>query len=154
MSEQSLAYRALDAQVLAGHADDVALTDADSAVTFAQLLHESASIAGALKHFAIDVGTRVRIDEPHTRQQAVALLALIRLGAVPSDDSELALVGDVPELLQPGEEPVAWWILEQGGRTDPAAARESDDPGYVEDQLARFGAVLNPLLEGRPAELG
>jgi propionyl-CoA synthetase len=83
-------YNALDRHVAAGHADRTALIY-DSPVTgtvtrfsYAQLLEQVATFAGALRGFGVGVGDRVVIYMPMIPEAVVAMLACARLGAVHS----------------------------------------------------------------------
>ena len=83
-------FNALDRHVAAGHGDRAALIY-DSAVTgtkrtysYAQLLDEVATFAGALRGFGVEKGDRVVIYMPMIPEAVVAMLACARLGAVHS----------------------------------------------------------------------
>ncbi|MFP5252879.1 MAG: propionyl-CoA synthetase [Actinomycetes bacterium] len=83
-------YNALDRHVVAGHADRVALihdspvTGTQRSYTYAQLLEEVATFAGALRGFGVEKGDRVVIYMPMIPEAVVAMLACARLGAVHS----------------------------------------------------------------------
>lgn len=144
----SLAYRALDAQVLAGLADEPALVSEDGTFTYAQLLHESASIAGALQQLGVKEGDDVVLEVPRSHEQVVVVLALARLGAVPAGTGERRLVGTPPVYFHGDDEPVSWRILLQAGRTDPASARPSDTDEYEQLLLDTYEDVFTTLLAG------
>lgn len=144
----SLSYRALDAQVLAGRADAPALRDREGELTYAQLLHESAAIAGALRQLGVDDGDHVTLEIPRGREQVIAVLALARLGAVPGGNGSTRLVGDPPVLFRDASEPVPWRALVQAGRLDPAPARQSDSDDYEAGLLDAYEDVFQTLLSG------
>ena len=83
-------YNALDRHVVAGHADRAALvydspvTGTKRTYTYAQLLEQVATFAGALRGFGVEKGDRVVIYMPMIPEAVVAMLACARLGAVHS----------------------------------------------------------------------
>jgi propionyl-CoA synthetase len=83
-------YNALDRHVVAGHADRAALiydspvTGTRRTYTYAQLLEQVATFAGALRGFGVEKGDRVVIYMPMIPEAVVAMLACARLGAVHS----------------------------------------------------------------------
>jgi propionyl-CoA synthetase len=83
-------YNALDRHVVAGHADRPALihdspvTGSKRTFTYAELLEQVASFAGALRGFGVEKGDRVVIYMPMIPEAVVAMLACARLGAVHS----------------------------------------------------------------------
>ncbi len=83
-------YNALDRHVVAGHADRVALiydspvTGTKRTYTYAELLEQVATFAGALRGFGVEKGDRVVIYMPMIPEAVVAMLACARLGAVHS----------------------------------------------------------------------
>jgi len=83
-------YNALDRHVVAGHGDRAALvydspvTDTLRSYTYAELLEEVATFAGALRGFGVEKGDRVVIYMPMIPEAVVAMLACARLGAIHS----------------------------------------------------------------------
>ena len=83
-------YNALDRHVVAGHADRVALihdspvTGTKQTFTYAELLEQVATFAGALRGFGVEKGDRVVIYMPMIPEAVVAMLACARIGAVHS----------------------------------------------------------------------
>jgi len=83
-------YNALDRHVVAGHADRAALiydspvTGAKRTYTYAELLEQVATFAGALRGLGVEKGDRVVIYMPMIPEAVVAMLACARLGAVHS----------------------------------------------------------------------
>lgn len=144
----SLAFRALDAHVLAGRADEPALVDASGQLSYAQLLHESASIAGALAQLGLGDGDAITIAIDQHREHVVSVLAAVRLGLVPTDDAPHRLVGDPPSFSSPGQDPVGWPVLVHAGRVDPAPARQHDTPEYEQQLLEAYADLLPVLLDG------
>lgn len=143
----SLVFRVLDAQVIAGLADDIAVQDERGTRSYAQLLHESACIAGGLHHMGVETGTFVTLDVPAGRELVVAVLALARIGALPSDGADFRLVGHPPVLHAPNTE-VAWEVLDHAGRTDPHVAPASDPDGYEAAMRAAYGDIFATLEAG------
>src|ERR1700754_4962478 len=83
-------YNALDRQVAAGRADQLALIH-DSPLgggvtkfTYAQLLHEVKTLAAILQDFGVGKGDRVILYMPMVPEAVIAMLACARIGAVHS----------------------------------------------------------------------
>lgn len=143
----SLIFRALDKQVVGGLADHPAIDDEHGAMSYAQLLHESASIAGALSQLGVVTGTEVHIDLPAGREQVVAVLACARLGAVPTDGAAFHVTPE-PLVVRTPDTEVPWDVLLRAGRTDPAGAPDSDPDGYEVLMRDAFGGVFVTLESG------
>ena len=83
-------YNALDRHVVAGHGDRTALiydspvTDTLRSFSYAELVEQVATFAGALRGFGVEAGDRVVIYMPMIPEAVVAMLACARLGAVHS----------------------------------------------------------------------
>ncbi len=83
-------WNALDRHVLAGRGDQTAvihdspLTQTITHVTYAEMLHRTAALAGALQAQGITKGDRVIIYMPMVPEALVAMLACARLGAIHS----------------------------------------------------------------------
>lgn len=143
----SLIYRVLDAHVIHGLADNLAIQDERGSMSYAELLHESASVAGAFTSIGMVEGTGVHVDVPHGRELVVAVLALARLGAVPADDAELRLVG-LPPVLHTSDTEVTWDLLIHAGRTDPASAPPTDPEGYEALIREAYPGIFQALEAG------
>lgn len=144
----SLVFRALDEHVIHGRADYVALTDGAGSLTYAQLLHDSASVAGALREIGIGIGTTVQIDLLTGREQVMALLALARLGAEPGDgEADFRFAGE-PAVLYTHDTEVPWNVLLHAGRVDPVAAPATDPDGYEQRLRAAHEDVFATLTAG------
>ena len=83
-------YNALDRHVVAGHGDRAALiydspvTGAKQTFTYAELVEQVATFAGALRGFGVEAGDRVVIYLPMIPEAVIAMLACARIGAVHS----------------------------------------------------------------------
>ena len=83
-------YNALDRHVVHGHGDrtaliyDSAVTGTKTSLSYAQLLEQTATFAGALRAFGVQAGDRVVIYMPMVPEAVVAMLACARIGAVHS----------------------------------------------------------------------
>ncbi|MGJ9422761.1 AMP-binding protein [Aeromicrobium sp. CF3.5] len=146
--ERSLVFRALELNVVEGRADDIALTDAAGSMTYAHLLHDSASIAGALWQLGVAVESVVAVDLPPGRHQVISVLACARLGAEIGESQTLRIAGD-PIMLQTPDTEVPWDVLLRAGRTDPAGAPDADPEGYADRLRAAHEQIFGPLLDGR-----
>jgi hypothetical protein len=143
----SLIFRVLDQHVIHGLADDLAVADERGAMSYAELLHESASVAGALANLGVAPGSGLQIDLAPGREQVVAVLACARIGAVPQENAELRLAGSPPVLHLPDTE-VTWDLLIHAGRVDPAPAPAQDAEGYAELLRAAYGDIFATLEAG------
>jgi propionyl-CoA synthetase len=83
-------FNALDRHVDAGHGDRIALiydspvTETVRRFTYAELLNEVATFAGALRGLGVEKGDRVVVYMPLIPEAVIAMLACARLGAVHS----------------------------------------------------------------------
>ena len=143
----SLAFRVLDHHVIHGLADELAVQDERGAMSYAELLHESASIAGAFTNVGIAAGTGLRLELPHGRELVVAVLACARIGAVPQAVAELRLAGLPPVLHLPDTE-VTWDLLIHAGRIDPAPAPAGDPEGYEALMREAYPDIFSVLEPG------
>jgi hypothetical protein len=145
----SLVFRALDQHVVGGLADDSAIEDERGSMSFAQLLHESASVAGAINQLGVTTGTEIAIDLLAGRERVIAVLACARLGAVPAATAtEFRLIGEPPVFHTPETE-AAWDLLIRAGRNEPAPAPGEDPEGYEQLLLDAYEDVFAPLIAGR-----
>jgi len=86
----STAYNCLDRHVVAGRGDQPALvhhsayTGERRTLTYAELLDDSARLAGALRELGVGKGDRVVVHLPMVPEAVVAMLACARIGAVHS----------------------------------------------------------------------
>ncbi|MEV7396843.1 AMP-binding protein [Aeromicrobium sp. NPDC092404] len=143
----SLIHRVLDRHVIHGLADSWAIQDERGSMSYAELLHESASVAGAFRSVGMVAGTELQIDVPQGRELVVAVLACARLGVVPQDDAALRLAGRPPVLHSDGDE-VSWDLLIQAGRTDPEPAPANDPDGYEGLMRAAYPDIFSTLEAG------
>lgn len=143
----ALVFRALDQHVVGGLADHPAIEDDRGPLSYAQLLHESACIAGALSHLGVGAGTAVAIDVPHGRELVIAVLAVARLGAEPQDEAGFTLLG-VPPVLHAPDTEVAWDLLIRAGRSEPAPAPSRDPDGYEDLMFSAYPRVFERLIVG------
>lgn len=74
-------FDALDAHVVGGAAERVALTGAGQSWTYARLLEEVAAFGGVLRHCGVVPGDRVVLALPAVPEAVVAVLACARIGA-------------------------------------------------------------------------
>lgn len=144
----SLVFRALDHHVVGGLADHPALMDERGPISFAELLHESASVAGALGQLGVLAGTEIAL-EVSGRERVIAVLACARVGAVPRSDAEGFRLTGVPPVLHTPDTEAPWDLLIRAGRTDPAPAPGHDADGYEQLLLANYADVFAPLIAGR-----
>lgn len=149
----SLVFRALDQHVVGGLADHPAIEDERGAMSYAQLLHESASVAGAVRHLGVTRGTEVDIDLSDGREWVIAVLACARLGAVPRKAvTGRAVAGfrlaGVPPVFHTPDTDVAWDLLIRAGRTEPAPAPDKDPDGYEQLLRDEYEDVFAALTTG------
>lgn len=150
MAVHSLAFRALDRHVIDGRADDPALVTSGGTLSYAQLLHESASLAGGLRELGMATGTPVRLHVPDRRVWVLGVLAIARLGAEPvheGDEARYRIVDD-PAIVAVGEDVLDLDLVLRAGRADPARALAVEPAGYAERLERRYGDVLAVLLHG------
>lgn len=141
----SLVFRALDRHVVGGLADNTAVEDDRGSLSYAQLLHESACIAGALGYLGVVGSTEVSVDIPRGRNLVIAVLACARLGALPSAGGAYRFEDET--FYTPDTE-VPWDLLMRAGRSEPAPAPDSDDEGYEALMRAEYDELLTTLIAG------
>ena len=144
---QSIAFRALDLHVIQGRADEIALSTATGTLSYAELLHESASLAGGLRDLGLRRGGPVTLDVPDRHTWVVSVLAIVRLGAEPQEDASFSITGD-PATVRASEEDYELDLVLRAGRVDPARAEVHDEGDYGERMERKYGDVLATLLHG------
>ncbi|EFQ83169.1 hypothetical protein HMPREF0063_12378 [Aeromicrobium marinum DSM 15272] len=154
-AEPSLAFRLLDVHVIHGRADDRAVQHPDLTRSFAELLHESASLAGGLRMMGLGPEDVLVLRSPSVQVRVVTVLACIRLGAHVEDDavSPHAVVEGDPAQVVLGDAAESWAVLLKAGRGDPAEAAPTDPPGYAARVAEQHADLVEPLLAGRPVSL-
>jgi acyl-CoA synthetase (AMP-forming)/AMP-acid ligase II len=145
----SLVFRTLDQQVVSGLADHPAVRDERGTLSYAQLLHDSASLAGGLREMGVTAGSAVALELPVVRDRVVAVLACARLGAEPGSHGPFRVTG-TPPMVQTPETEVPWDVVIRAGRTDPAVAPDRDPEGYEERVLASYAEMFATLGAGQP----
>ncbi len=145
----SLIFRALDQHVVGGLADHPAIEDSRGPMSFAQLLHESAAVAGAFRHLGVATGTPIALDLADGRERVIAVLACARLGAVPSPDAAGFRLTGAPPIFSTPEIETTWDLLIRAGRNEPAPAPDRDPDGYELLLLSDYGDVFTALTAGR-----
>lgn len=144
----SLIFRALDQHVVDGLADHDAIIDDRGSMSYAQLLHESAALAGAMVNAGIGAGTEIAIELPIGREQVVAVLACARIGAVPNGRAGVRFAG-TPPVLHTSDTEITWDTLMHAGRLDPAPAPAQDPDGYEKLMKDAYEDVFATLTAGR-----
>ncbi|OUZ07996.1 hypothetical protein BHE97_14965 [Aeromicrobium sp. PE09-221] len=144
----SLAFRALDRHVVDGRADEPALLTTEGTLSYAELLHESASLAGGLRELGVVSGTPLEIAVADPRPRVVSVLALARLGAEPETEARYRIAGEPLSVITP-DESFDYDLVLRAGRVDPATAPARDAEGYADRLLGHYGDLLEPLLSGR-----
>jgi len=143
----SLAFRALDRHVVEGRADEIALHTERGSLSYAQLLHESASLAGGLRDLGLAAGQPVRLAVPDRHVWVISVLAIVRLGAEPQDEAAFSITED-PAIVRAGEDSYELDLVLRAGRVDPATALMHDVGDYGERMERQYGDVLATLLHG------
>lgn len=144
----SLVFRALDQHVVGGLADNTAVEDERGPLSYAELTHESACIAGAISHLGVERGTEVSIDLPRGRNLAIAVLACARLGAVSSAGGVYRFED---EIFHTPDTEVPWDLVMRAGRSEPAPAPDSDPEGYEDLMRGAYPDLFSALLAGGTA---
>jgi len=144
----SLVFRALDRHVVGGLADHPAIEDERGPLSYAQLLHESACIAGAISHLGVEPGTELSIDLPPGRELVTSVLACARLGAVPSAGGLSGFAG-TPAVFHTADTEVPWDLLIRAGRTEPSPAPDGDPEGYEGLLRQEYDGMFTALIGGQ-----
>ena len=110
-------FDALDAHVVGGAADRVALTGAGQSWTYARLLEEVAAFGGVLRHCGVAPGDRVVVALPAVPEAVVAVLACSRIGATHELVDAAAALGERAKVLVTAStESYVAEALDRGGR--------------------------------------
>lgn len=142
----SLIFRALDQQVVTGQADVLAIDDGTVSITYAQLLAQTAALAGGLAKIGVEQGTRVSLDLSGA-DEVGAVLALARLGAIPDGGAGFRIDGD-PPIVRTGEHDYTWATVLSAGKTDPMHAPDRDDKGYEKLMTDNYEDIFAMLTAG------
>lgn len=143
----SLVFRALDRHIVDGRADKLAIDDGAGSMTYAQLLAQTAALAGGLANVGVTEGTHVSLGvEGSTRVSAV--LACARLGAIPDPEATFRIAGEPPGV-HTGEHDYTWATVLSAGKTDPMPAPERDHPDYEPLMLEQFKDIFETLIAGK-----
>src|SRR5690606_38348270 len=111
---QSIAFRALDLHIVQGRADETALATPTGTLSYAQLLHESASLAGGLRDLGLRQGAPVKLSVPDRHVWVVSVLAIVRLGAEPDPEASFSITGD-PAVVRAGGEEYEFDLIVRAG---------------------------------------
>ncbi len=157
----NVGFAVLDAQVVAGRADEVVV----GTLTHARALEEAAALGGGLRHLGVVPGVLVVIDLDDDVDAVLAALATARIGGVVTTREDpaapVALVSSAssvsaadrvrvvrgPAVTDPD---LAWSVMIRAGRSDPAPCEVLDpDAAYspsrsVADQLALLTHATPP----------
>lgn len=147
----SLIFRALDRHIIDGRADHLAIDDGTMSLTYAQLLAQTAALAGGLAHVGIRAGMTVSLDV-HGAAEVDAVLALARLGAFPDADLRDAgagfrIAGD-PPVVHTGEHEYTWATILSAGKADPIPAPDRDEPDYEKLMMEKYKRIFATLNAG------
>ncbi|MGH3347277.1 MAG: AMP-binding protein [Nocardioides sp.] len=131
-------FAALDAHVVGGAADRVALTGAGQSWTYARLLEEVAAFGGVLRHCGVVPGDRVVLALPAVPEAVVAVLGCARIGATHDLVDPAAGLGDQAKVLVTAstESYVADALDRDAGVADVVLVKQHDGSAW-------------PLVEGR-----
>lgn len=143
----SLSFRALDHHVINGSADSPAMIHGDRVISYAELLHEAASLAGGLVQLGVTAGTPLFLRVPVRRVWVLSILSIVRVGAIPDHEAEYRIDSDPAIVTTPDGEFDFESVL-AAGRIDPAPARRTDDESYAQALTQKYGDVIAPLLHG------
>lgn len=142
----SLIFRALDQQVIAGNADALAIDDGILSMTYAQLLGQTAALAGGLVQVGVGEGTHVALAL-RGGAEVSAVLALARIGAIPDAKADFRIAGD-PPVVHTGEHDYTWATVLSAGKTDPIPAPDGDAKGYAEMMRDEYEDIFATLTAG------
>lgn len=145
----SLGFELLDRHVVDGRADEVAIVMPDSQLRYAELLERVAALGGVLVQMGVQCGEHVAVDLLGSHREVVAVLACIRLGALPGavgdirihDDGDGTRISTLTDTFE-------WAAAMKAGANDPAATLEQDSAGYRQAVQSSYGEVVDTLLDG------
>lgn len=142
----SIGFEVLDRQVIDGSGAELILKTDAVALTYADLLERVAAMSGALLQLGATDGGSIAIDLGIRHHHVIAVLACIRVGAIPGAKGTIGFEGtDADSIARVGDQSYQWRELMRAGSMNPAAALESDRPGYRERVEADHGDLLRSL---------
>lgn len=147
-----LAFDALDRHVIFGHAERVCVTHSDKSITFVKMLEHTASLAGGLRRVGVGPDQGLSVSMADSWERLSLLLALVRLGLVPSPSASLLMTG-APGVLRIGEDDLDLEMLVKIGQVDPAAAPSSPDDHLLTELSDSDASWIETLVAGRVVEL-
>jgi len=147
----SLIFRALDRHIVDGRADKLAIADGTGSLTYAELLAQTAALAGGLANVGVREGAHVSLDVRGSAAVGI-VLACARLGAIPdaakpNSKAQFRIAGD-PPVVHTGEHEYSWATVLSAGKTDPMPAPERDEPDYEELMLGKYENIFATLTAG------
>lgn len=170
----NLCYNALDRHIVAGAATEPALLTGAGPVDFATALEQVSALAGVFRGVGVGPGDAVVVAVDEQLARALALLAVLRLGAVAYLDADPHGLHPAPRLLVTSRETPApdgvvrllrgvapadprwdldWDLALRAGREDPAPCADvaPDQPAYVVggEQVGTLDAFRHESFAGR-----
>ncbi len=142
----SIGFDILDRLVIDGKGAEIALKSDAVALTYADLLEKVAAMSGALLQLGATDGDSVAIDLEIRHHHVIAVLACIRVGVIPGAVGEIRFEGiSADSIARVGDQSYQWRELMRAGSMNPAAALESDRPGYREQVVVGQSDLLRSL---------
>ena len=146
----SLGFAVLDRQVIDGHGTALALHTDEVQLSYADLLEKVAAIAGALLQLGVASGDEVALDLSTRHHHVIAVLACVRLGAVPGTSGPVRFVSEADgTFVHTADGSYDWRTMIKAGAMNPAPALDEDPDGYAETTRAAFDDILSTLHAGR-----
>ena len=153
----SLGFSVLDRQVIDGHGTALALHTDEVQLSYADLLEKVAAIAGALQQLGVAPGDEVALDLPTRHHHVIAVLACMRLGAVPctsgaecGPNSAVRFASETDgTYVHAADGSFDWRTMIKAGAMNPAPALDEDPDGYAEIVRPAFDDILSALGAGR-----
>ena len=158
----SLGFAVLDRQVIDGHGTALALHTDDVQLSYADLLEKVAAIAGALQQLGVAPGDEVALDLSTRHHHVIAVLACMRLGAVPctsgpasgphssAPNSAVRFASETDgTYVHAADGSYDWRTMIKAGAMSPAPALDEDPDGYAELIRPAFDDILSTLGAGR-----
>lgn len=144
-----LGFELLDRHVVEGRADAIALAMPEMRLRYAELLERVAALAGALAHLGVEWDDNVAIDASDPHHEVLAVLACIRLGALPGDEGEIRIeTAEGRTVVRTPTETHEWGTVMKMGASDPAATLERDPGRYRERLDSSYDEVISTLISG------
>lgn len=147
-----LAFDATDHHVIFGKGEHICFVNDQKSVTYAEFLSHTAAIAGGMRTLGL-TRESVNLNLANQWERLSVLVALLRLGLVPNEDSAVVF-SDEPAQLHLPTDIIDLVTIIQIGRVDPEPAPATPDEHLLEQLTPQDRQWVSTLLAGETITTG